>query len=254
MDKNEKIMVFDTETVNIEKCFCYNVGYVIVDLNGQVFEQKDFVVEQMWNNKALFETSYYANKKTLYVSALRGRRARLKKYGFIMREMINDIKKYNITKAFAYNSNFDTKVFDFNCEWYKCSNPLDYVETFDIWGFTSELVSKRLDNNNYKNFCQHNNLISDSGNIQNNANAWGKYLLNNMEWEEEHTALSDSLIETQILLYCLEYLNIDHYKVNKCIAIDTPQKKKLKVIDTNGEMFVFDYYKMIKRLDTIFLK
>lgn len=251
----EKVMVFDTETVNIEKCFCYNIGYVVVDIEtGEVYEKKDFVVEQIWNNKALFETSYYNEKKNLYISAMRGRKAILKKYGFIMREMIKDIKAHNIAKAFAYNSNFDTKVFDFNCEWYKCANPLDYVETFDIWGLTSNLISKRLDNNNYKSFCETNNLVSESGNVQNNANAWGKYLLNNLDWEEEHTALSDSLIETQILLYCLQYMPIAHFKVNKCIPMDTPPQKELKIVAPNGDKYAFTYYKMIKRLDTIFLK
>ena len=227
------ILIFDTETINIEKCFCYNLGYKIINLdNKTTLVEKDFVIEQVWSNKQMFETSYYANKKPLYISKLRGRKAKMIKWGFAMREMIKDIETFNIEYAFAYNSDFDTKVFDFNCDWYKCNNALDYVEIFDIWGFTSELIIKSLDNNKYKDFAIANNFISESNNLMNNANVWGKYLLNNLEWEEEHTALEDSKIETEILLYCLNFMNIAHYKVNKCIGSGLKIEKTLTIKDT----------------------
>ena len=58
-----KIVVFDTETTNLEKPFCYNIGYAIFNTDTQeCLIAKDFVVEQVWHNKALFETAYYAEK------------------------------------------------------------------------------------------------------------------------------------------------------------------------------------------------
>ena len=39
------IMVFDTETVNLNKPFCYNVGYVIYNTDtDETLVKKDFVV------------------------------------------------------------------------------------------------------------------------------------------------------------------------------------------------------------------
>ena len=71
------IVIFDTETIGVEKCFCYNLGYRIIDLSANVVLcEKDFVIKQIWENKMLFETAYYAMKKPLYVSALRGRNAK----------------------------------------------------------------------------------------------------------------------------------------------------------------------------------
>ena len=56
------IMVFDTETTNLEKPFCYNIGYVIMDTESrEVRAKRDFVVEQVWHNPMLFTTAYYAN-------------------------------------------------------------------------------------------------------------------------------------------------------------------------------------------------
>ena len=42
------IMVFDTETTNLEKPFCYNIGYVIFDTeSGEIRMSRDYVVEQV---------------------------------------------------------------------------------------------------------------------------------------------------------------------------------------------------------------
>ena len=42
------IIVFDTETVNLEKPFVYNIGYVIYNTDtAEILATKDFVVEQV---------------------------------------------------------------------------------------------------------------------------------------------------------------------------------------------------------------
>ena len=59
-----KICVFDTETTNLEKPFCYNVGFLIYDTDEQkILEKKEFVIEQVWHNIPLFSTAYYADKR-----------------------------------------------------------------------------------------------------------------------------------------------------------------------------------------------
>ena len=51
------IVVFDTETTNLEKPFCYNIGYMIVDTDSkQVVLEREFVVEQVWHNPMLSES------------------------------------------------------------------------------------------------------------------------------------------------------------------------------------------------------
>ena len=138
-----KIIVFDTETVDVEHAFCYNVGYCIIDTESkEILLKRDYVVEQVWENKMLFSTSYYAEKKSLYVSALRGRRASIKHWGHIQQRMIKDIETYGVEYAYAFNSPFDVRVFDFNSEWFKSSNALDYVKTIDIRGLINQLLFK----------------------------------------------------------------------------------------------------------------
>ena len=66
------IMIFDTETTSLDKPFCYNVGYIIVDSDtAEVIIKRDFVVEQVWHNPMLFTTAYYADKRELYIKSMR---------------------------------------------------------------------------------------------------------------------------------------------------------------------------------------
>ena len=236
------IIVFDTETIGVEKAFCYDLGYVVANVESKtIIAKKEFVIEQVWSNKALFETAYYADKKPLYVSKLRGRKARLTNWGSAIGAMIKDIKQYEVESAYAYNADFDSRVFDFNADWYKTRNPLDYVQVFDIWGYTSEAVGSRLAED-YIAFANENALISDCGNIKNNADTWGKFFYGT-EWDEEHTALEDSLVECKILLEMFDRgLQVDTaYKVVKQIKSETVPTKCLQVVEPNGQMHSFNF-------------
>lgn len=236
-----KIIVFDTETVDVEHAFCYNVGYTIVDIETkEKLLKRDYVVEQVWNNKMLFSTSYYADKKNLYVSALRGRRASIKHWGHIMQRMIRDIQDFGVEYSYAFNSPFDIRVFDFNCEWFKTSNALDYLKTIDI----RTLINPLLFSDEYKEFCESNSLFTESGNYSGNAESITKFITNNVDFVEEHTALSDSLIEADIILYMIEKYGVDitndKGKVYATIPRETEQEM---VINHNGTEYRFNYLK-----------
>ena len=235
------IVVFDTETTSLEKPFCYNVGYIIADLDGNVFCKKDFVVEQVWHNPMLFTTAYYADKRELYVSRMKGKKATMEKFGYIMQEMIRDFKAYNVELAFAYNSPFDKSVFEFNCEWFKCNNPFDNIEIRDIMNFVHTFIAFREE---YQAFCETNELFTESGNYSTSAETLFRYIAQNLEFEEEHTALADSLIEFEILRTCVVEYGADitaTYKRYSSIPRKIP--KELKVVDTDGVEHTFRYGK-----------
>jgi len=194
------IVIFDTETTSLEKPFCYNIGYVILNTEtGEIIKQKDFVCEQVWHNPMLFTTAYYANKRPIYIDSMRKHLTTMNKFGYICQEMIRDFKAYEIELAFAYNSAFDEKVFNFNCDWFKCNNPFDTITICDIRGYAHQFII----NDNYKQFCETNELFTDSGNYSTTAETMYQYITNNVAFKEEHTALSDSIIETEILKECL---------------------------------------------------
>ena len=192
--------VFDTETTSVEKPFCYNIGYVIVNDEIGVVLERDYVVEQVWHNPILFTTAYYADKRDIYISRMRSKQTIMEKFGYICQQMIRDFKMYDITMAFAYNSPFDERVFNFNCDWFKCNNPFDNIEIKDIRGFAHNF----LIDDKFKEFCEKNEYFTESGNYSTTAETLFRLVSGDNDFVEEHTALADSRIENIILRVALD--------------------------------------------------
>lgn len=191
------IVVFDTETTDLTKCFCYNVGYAICDTEtNETLLKREFVVEQIWHNEALFCTAYYADKRPIYVSRMRAKKIKLDKFGYICQQMARDFRNFNVEYAYAYNSKFDEKVFAFNTDWYKCTNPFDNIPILDIRG---NVHNKIAFTDEFKAFCEKHERFTDTGNYSTTAETLFQYITGNTEFEEEHTALNDSEIELEIL-------------------------------------------------------
>lgn len=233
------IMVFDTETTGLEKCFCYDVGYQIIDTEtADIMEAKHFIIEQVWHNLPLFESAYYKDKRPLYVQLMRAHKATMTKWGYAMQEMIRDIKKYEITDAYAYNSDFDDKVFNFNCDWFKTLNPFDNVAIHDIWGYASEWITGT---DSYKEFCEQHQFFTDTGNYKASAEVVYRYIKNDTDFDEAHMGLYDVEIESDILFYCIAegaQWGTD-YKVNKILKREQEKPFTVKV---NGEQVVSGMY------------
>lgn len=232
------IVVFDTETVSLEKPFCYNIGYSIVEVeSGKTLIDRDYVVEQVWHNPMLFITAYYADKRDIYVKAMRSRETLMNKYGYICQAMIRDFIKYEVIGAYAFNSPFDDKVFTYNSDWFKCNNPFDNLPIFDIRGYVHQFMV----DSDYLDFCEKNGYLTDSGNYSTTAETVYRYLTGNTEFIEDHTALSDSKIEAEILLECIKRgaaLNTN-YEVKRSIKREV--EKTLHLTDTEGNTFKFPY-------------
>lgn len=235
------ICVFDTETTSLDKPFCYNIGYVIVNIEDfSIVLRRSYVVEQIWHNLPLFSSAYYADKRELYVSAMRARASKLDKYGYICQQMIRDFREYEIEYAFAYNSSFDEKVFNFNCDWYKCANPFDNVNIRDIRGFVHEFII----DNEYKEECEKHGYFTETGNYSTTAETVYRILFGNYDFIEAHTALRDAEIESEILSFCLNRgANLTRdYKAKR--SIERVQEKTLHIQTAEQTDYYFDYEKI----------
>lgn len=213
-----KVIVLDTETTDLEKCFCYDLGYVVLDTaTGEIVDFKHFVIEQIWHNLPLFESAYYKDKRPKYVQMMRKHDATMTKWGYAMQELKRDLRKYKVTDVYAYNSDFDDKVISYNCEWYKVSNPLDTIAIHDIWGYASQFITNTPE---YRKFCEDNARFTDTGNFKGSAEVVYQFITNNPNFVEEHMGLFDAEIESAILFHCITKCgaawNTD-YKVNKIL-------------------------------------
>lgn len=208
------VIVLDTETTGLDKPFCYDCSWVVMDTEeGVLIDHSVNVCEQIWHNLPLFESAYYKEKRQKYVEMMRKHDASMDKWGYIMQKLKRDIKKYDVKAVYAYNSSFDDKVIQYNCEWFHCINPLETVPIYDIWGYASEYITNKPE---YRTFCENNSLFTDTGNYKGSAEAVYQYLTERPDFIEEHMGVFDAEIEAYILRACLDMgatLNYDYKPV-----------------------------------------
>jgi hypothetical protein len=246
------IIVFDTETTSIEKPFCYNVGYAIHNVDtATTLVKREFVCEQVWHNPMLFTTAYYSNKRENYVKRMRARKIKLEKFGFVCQQMIRDIEFFGVEFAYAYNSTFDEKVFNFNCDWFKCNNPFDNLTIIDIRG---NVHNKIAFTDEFKAFCEENNRFTEKGNYSTTAETLFQYIAKDTGFEEEHTALADSEIELEILIETIRRGCEWGVSYKTYTSIPRTVEKTL-TIELNGQVVnEINYTKKTNRGDKIILK
>ena len=194
-------IIFDTETISLEKAFCYNLGYVITNEKGEILLSRNFIIKQVYDNKPLFATAYYATKRPLYTSYMKGKKAKKVLWGVACKTMAKDIADYGVKVGYAYNASFDTKVFYFNHLFFKNkTRPLDNIIIKDIMDFIPFTTSQA-----YKDFCKVNGFLTKNGRCKITAETAYAFITNNPNYKEEHTALEDSKIESAILEYGLAW-------------------------------------------------
>jgi hypothetical protein len=90
------------------------------------------------------------------------------------------------------------------CAWYKVVNGLGGIEIQDIMNFIKPITKSQ----DFVNFCESNGYMTNhkTPQPQKKAETLYRYLTNNVDYEEEHTGLEDSLIELEILMTALGLL------------------------------------------------
>lgn len=232
--------VFDTETIGLDKPFCYNIGYEI-KVDNFTLLRREFIVEQIWHNSELFSTAYYADKRPIYIQAMRAHNILMEKFGYITQQMIRDFRNYNVTAAYAYNSSFDDRVFNYNCDWFKCINPFDNIPIFDIRPYAQKFlcVSKE-----FFAYCEKNERFTENMNYSTTAETIYGFIRGNPQFIEAHTALDDSRIEGEILWECIQKGAQweTKYFVPNSIPRIVPQRFTVKDKDSKTELFSCTFY------------
>lgn len=201
--RNNYIIVFDTETISLDKPFMYNLGWVVMNkATGEIVSRKDFVIERVWHNIELMNTAYYKDKRPLYIKRMRSRQVKMLSLAQTMRELRKDLRAYGVEVAYAFNSCFDERVFDYNCDFYKINNPLEVIEIRDIrkvfMATDSEFEPYKLWINSLEE-ANRAKFLTAKGNYKTTAECVYAYYTKNLNYQEEHTALADSEIEAYIL-------------------------------------------------------
>jgi hypothetical protein len=200
----ETILLVDTEFITLNKPFVYDLSYLIarkVDDKYITLKSVGNVVKQVYQNKMMFETAYYSEKRKLYVSALKGKTYKQNYLGNILRQLKKDIAEYNVSMVLGYNVGADLRSIDFTSNYLKLESPLKDTKIIDLMPI---IVNTICDTNEYKNFAKQNNLITEKGYYKMSVESVMKYINNNIEFSEKHLGKSDNENEIDLLNYAIE--------------------------------------------------
>jgi hypothetical protein len=215
----ETILLVDTEFITLNKPFVYDLSYLIarkVDDKFITLKSVGNVVKQVYQNKMMFETAYYAEKRKLYVSALRGKTYKQNYLGNILRQLKKDIAEYNVSMVLGYNVGADMRSIGFTSDYLKLESPLKNAKVIDLMPI---VVNTICDTDDYKNFAKQNNLITEKGYYKMSVESVMKYINNNIEFNEKHLGKSDNENEIDLL----------NYAISKGASLVEMPKKFLKV-------------------------
>lgn len=228
------ILTIDTETASLYGDV-YDLAYAIHDKQGNIVVQRNWLVDETFTNAERMMGALYAHKLfSHYAPMLDMQAIRLTPWKHIVETMRSDIARHGVNVLAAYNLPFDIRVITQTNDTLG-GRPIfgrnigvkpvfgKIVKLLDIWRFICE---SRLDNNLYRSVAIEKGWISEAGNVFTGAEFAYRYTFGNFGFIEDHTALSDVLIEVELLTAC--------FKTRKKIPYNILDGQAWRVVNKNA--------------------
>lgn len=218
IDRRKKyVMVLDVETTNNNMeskhndGLVYDIGFVITDKKGNIYCKRSFAISEIFDWSELMSSAYYKNKLPLYYERIKAGLMEKISFWQARKRILQAIEYFNIKEVYAYNASFDYTTLNNTarflsgsaCRWFFKYNT---VEICDIWHIACQVLGTQ------KTF-QKENVRNAKGNLITSAERMFAYISCDETFEEEHTGMNDSIIESQILARCFS----NHKKMLKNI-------------------------------------
>ena len=239
--KKKFYLILDCETattlksaenkLNLDFPLIYDLGYVLVNKAGEMLEEENTIISEIFNNEELFNTAYYAKKRPNYLEMITNGTIAVKTWKEATEKLEEILKKYNPVVC-AYNARFDLKkavpitemfikgLYEKGNFWKnqldeKIENKINKVkfegvyvpnpffrfrkedyEIIDIWRVACENL---LNTDKFKNYAFERGYLTKTNYPQTSAEIAFRYIFYQDGFIEEHTAYSDACIESAIL-------------------------------------------------------
>lgn len=206
IDVNERIMMLDSETTNsLEDPICYDVGYRIFDLAGNVYEEASMVNADIFLDKDFMASAYYAEKIPDYWRDIWDKKRELLAWRVIKARIWEAIQRNGVKIVAAHNARFDYRSIHLT-QRYITTSRWRYVLPWGCeWWDTLRMCREVFkDDENYRPWCEERGYITANNQPRMTAEVVYRYITGDEDFTESHTGLEDVKIETEIFKYCLD--------------------------------------------------
>lgn len=218
MGKKKYFMILDTETCGD---LVFDYGYTVIDRKGNIVAEGSFVCKEFMDDPERLDMFHDRFTKTkiaqYYFSLYMGRNEFTVMPFSLIRSTINNVRKIFNATVCAYNAKFDVSHLLKTAQYFGYDQFFKGdVKFMDIWAMA---LSVLCNSRNYFKFCAKHGLTTAKGHPQTSAEAVYRYLTNDANFEEKHTARADCEIESYIFATVIRRKRkFDSAFVNPCVA------------------------------------
>lgn len=217
MTAKKYYMVLDTETTSNAK-MVYDIAYTIIDRKGNTIKQANYLVKEIIEHPflkgILMRDKFSANKYQNFYANLYTDRTKVRSFLDIRRAIRAAIREYNCVVV-AYNAEFDFIALEAMA--HDLGKKSFFTKSTQIWDLQNIAMWNICNSRNYEIFCDDYNFLTDGKNRKCSAEVVYRYITQEIDFEEAHTALADTEIEAMILFACLQRHKKLHTEfVGKC--------------------------------------
>ena len=199
MIPKKTILTLDTEACDLAGNV-YDVGYTIHNRRGEILTTYNALVAEIFTDASKMMGAFYARKLfTHYAPMLDRGDIALVSWADIVAQIQSDVSTFGVNVLAAYNLGFDRRVMRQTNSLLGNGAILPAMDMLDIWQFACETKLSTL---TYKQIAKQNGWVSQAGNIRTGAEYAYRFCSGDHGFIEDHTALSDAIIETDILTAC----------------------------------------------------
>lgn len=203
--RKQYVLCIDVETANSLDCpLVYDLGFAISDKQGNRLYEKSLLIEEIFTDKQLMSTAYYAEKVPAYWIDLYNGDHEMVKWDYALTLLNTVAEAFNVKIVGAYNWGFDRRALTktnrtLNGKAFKFDP--EKIKELCIWSLACETIFQQK---TYAKLAIANEWLTPASNLRTNAECAYRYLTKDVNFIEAHTGLQDVRIETEIMAKCFK--------------------------------------------------
>jgi hypothetical protein len=206
--------IIDTETLGVTKKWIYDIGCVIIDKNGNKLHEQRWSVKEIMEIPGVEKLAYYGWKFKNFYHKLPSM-----PFELVKEEFHAIFEQFKVTHICAYNLAFDFQAIQDTSKKLNSGEFFENEFTFiDLWNACCDNIFQQK---KFPQIAIENNWVSPAGNYRTTAEVAYRFITKDYKFKEDHTALEDARIESEILHHILK----GKQKITKDVIIFHPWKK-----------------------------
>lgn len=195
------IAIIDTETT--KSGMVYDFGAVIMNAaTGEIIDTMNAIVEETFNDVSGMATSYYAAKIPTYLEAINAGALEVLAFSDCFKRFGALLESHDVRSVWAYNMNFDYRalnrtIAELSNGFVTCFFPAS-VKCYDLMSSAINLVGNTR---RYQKWAIEHDYVTPTGRARATAETMFRFIAGDESFIEDHTALSDAIVEADILAH-----------------------------------------------------